>query len=113
MIDPSNERAVMFPKERSTKGDRVDYYLEVAAVMLPHLENRPLTVERFTKGIGARGFIQKNASEHYPEWTCAEGSREASELSPVGVVLAAVAANAGGTREFLPPLCAETTDYSD
>ncbi len=68
MIELSSERAWMFKESRITKGDLVDYYFEVAAVMLPHLENRPLTVERFTKGIGHRGFIQKNAAESYPEW---------------------------------------------
>jgi len=68
MIELSSERAVMFPGAGITKGEMVDYYFEIAAVMLPHLEDRPLTVERFTKGIGGRGFIQKNAPDTYPEW---------------------------------------------
>jgi bifunctional non-homologous end joining protein LigD len=68
MIELTSESAVMFPDDRITKGQLVNYYLEVAAVMLPYLEGRPLTVERFTKGIGARGFIQKQASSSYPDW---------------------------------------------
>ncbi|MCA9660407.1 MAG: non-homologous end-joining DNA ligase [Myxococcales bacterium] len=68
MIELTNEQAKMFPKAGLTKGDLAFYYLEVAAVILPHLEDRPLTVERFTSGIGRPGFIQKNAGEHYPEW---------------------------------------------
>ncbi len=68
MIELSSENALMYPDDGITKGDLVEYYLDIAASMLPHIEDRPLTVERFTKGIGARGFIQKNASEHYPDW---------------------------------------------
>ncbi|HFE45932.1 MAG TPA: ATP-dependent DNA ligase [Nannocystis exedens] len=68
MIELSHENALMYPDDGITKGDLVEYYLEIAASMLPHVEDRPLTVERFTKGIGYRGFLQKNASDHYPDW---------------------------------------------
>ena len=50
---------------------------------------------------------------YFGDRPCAEGCSEASEFSAAGVVLAAVAANAGGAREFPPPLCAESTDDSD
>ena len=51
-----------------TKGDVVAYYADVAAVMLPELRRRALTMERFTKGIAGGGFFQKHAQKHYPEW---------------------------------------------
>jgi len=51
-----------------TKGDVVAYYADVAAVMLPELARRALTLERFTKGLPAGGFYQKHWQKHYPAW---------------------------------------------
>ena len=51
-----------------TKGDVIAYYADVAALMLPELRDRPLTLERFTKGLDAAGFYQKHAQKHYPPW---------------------------------------------
>jgi bifunctional non-homologous end joining protein LigD len=36
--------------------------------MLPHIKNRPVTMERFHKGIGEPGFMQKNVEKGFPEW---------------------------------------------
>jgi bifunctional non-homologous end joining protein LigD len=36
--------------------------------MLPHLRGRPVTMERFHKGIGEKGFIQKSLGKGTPEW---------------------------------------------
>ena len=35
--------------------------------MLPFVEGRALTVERFPQGVGGKGFMQKNAPDHYPK----------------------------------------------
>ncbi len=51
-----------------TKGDLVDFYEAVSEVMIGHLRDRPLTVQRFPRGIGARGFLQKQAPGHTPAW---------------------------------------------
>ena len=51
---------VMFPDDGITKGDLAAYYRTVAPVMLPHIVNRPVTMERFHRGIGEKGFFQKN-----------------------------------------------------
>lgn len=67
-IELSSQDKLMFPDDGITKGDLVSYYLEVAATMLPYVEGRPMTVQRFTSGIGRPGFVQKEAGEHYPEW---------------------------------------------
>lgn len=67
-IELSSQDKEMYPADGYTKGDLVTYYLEVAATMLPYLEGRPLTVQRYTSGIGRPGFVQKEAGEHYPDW---------------------------------------------
>jgi bifunctional non-homologous end joining protein LigD len=40
----------------------------VAPVMLPHLRRRPITMERFHRGIAAPGFFQKDVIKGFPEW---------------------------------------------
>jgi bifunctional non-homologous end joining protein LigD len=59
---------VMFPEDGITKGELAAYYEFVAPVMLPHLSGRPVTMERFHRGIGANGFFQKNVSKGKPAW---------------------------------------------
>ena len=57
---------MVFPDSGWTKGDVVEYYTTVANVMLPLLSGRPLTLQRFPKGLSGPGFMQKNAPRHYP-----------------------------------------------
>ena len=59
---------VMFPADGITKGELCAYYDLVAPVMLPHLAGRPVTLERFHKGIAEKGFFQKNVAKGAPEW---------------------------------------------
>lgn len=59
---------VLFPDAAITKGELAAYYDDVAAVMLPHLRGRPLTMERYPAGIGAQGFWQKDVSRGFPAW---------------------------------------------
>lgn len=58
----------MFPDEGITKGELASYYETIAPVMLPHLRGRPITMERFHRGIAAPGFFQKDVSKGFPEW---------------------------------------------
>jgi bifunctional non-homologous end joining protein LigD len=53
----------MFPDQGITKGDLAAYYEAMAPVILPHLRGRPLTMERYPQGIGAKGFWQKDVSK--------------------------------------------------
>ena len=64
----TNPDKVLFPDAGITKGDLAAYYEDVAAVMLPHLRGRPVTMERFPAGIGAQGFWQKDVSRGFPAW---------------------------------------------
>jgi bifunctional non-homologous end joining protein LigD len=64
----TNPGKVLFPDAGITKGDLASYYEDVAAVMLPHLRGRPVTMERYPAGIGAQGFWQKDVSRGFPAW---------------------------------------------
>jgi bifunctional non-homologous end joining protein LigD len=64
----SNLDKVFFPVEGITKGDLIEYYREVAPVLVPHLKDRPFTMVRWPDGIEAGRFFQKDAPSHMPEW---------------------------------------------
>src|SRR6266545_4222097 len=57
---------VLFPADGITKGDLAAYYEAVVPVMLPHIRNRPVTMERYPAGIGAKGFWKKDGVVHHP-----------------------------------------------
>jgi bifunctional non-homologous end joining protein LigD len=59
---------VLFPDDGITKGELAAYYEAIAPSILPHIRNRPITMERFPRGIGQKGFIQKNVSKVFPDW---------------------------------------------
>jgi len=65
-MEVTHPERVVFPDAGITKGEVVDYYTRVANRMLPFVEGRALSVERFPQGIGGKGFMQKNAPDHYP-----------------------------------------------
>ena len=67
-IAVSNADKVLFPSDRITKGELVDYYRRIGDVVVPHYCGRPLTMQRFPDGIGKSGFIQKEAPDYFPDW---------------------------------------------
>ena len=64
----SHPEKVLFLEDGITKGELANYYELVAPLMLPHVRNRPVTMERFPSGIGAPGFMQKNVVKGFPGW---------------------------------------------
>jgi len=59
---------LLFPDDGITKGELAAYYEAIAPVMLPHIRARPITMERYPRGIGAQSFWQKDVSKGFPEW---------------------------------------------
>jgi bifunctional non-homologous end joining protein LigD len=59
---------ILFPADDITKGEFADYYEQIAPIMLPHIRNRPITMERFHRGIGQPGFFQKDVVKGFPDW---------------------------------------------
>lgn len=59
---------VYYPQTGYTKAEVLDYYLRVAPYLLPHLKERPLTLERWPEGVEDGSFFQKNASSYFPSW---------------------------------------------
>jgi bifunctional non-homologous end joining protein LigD len=59
---------VLFPDDGITKGELAAYYEMIAPVMLPHIRARPVTMERYHRGIQEKGFFQKSVTKGFPEW---------------------------------------------
>ena len=59
---------VLFPEDGITKGDLASYYEAMAPLILPYVRGRPVTMERYPGGIGAKGFWQKDVSKGFPAW---------------------------------------------
>jgi len=61
---------VWFPDAKITKGDVLKFYEAIAPRLVPHLRDRPVTLERLPDGLkpGAPRFWQKNTPAHYPSW---------------------------------------------
>src|SRR5689334_20238659 len=64
----SHPEKVLFSDDGITKGELAEYYEMIAPHMLPHVKGRPVTMERFHRGIGEKGFFQKDVSKGFPEW---------------------------------------------
>ena len=72
----TNLGKVLYPETQTTKADVLDYYAQVAAVMLPHLRQRPATRKRWPDGVGtgdssrsARNvFFAKDLGAGTPDW---------------------------------------------
>jgi bifunctional non-homologous end joining protein LigD len=67
----THPQRMMFPEANVTKGDLFAYYTSVAPLLLPHLQNRPMTLERLPDGLSSKDaphFWQKNTPATYPRW---------------------------------------------
>lgn len=67
-VELSHTDKVLFPDAGITKGDLLDYYERIADSMLPHIQDRPLTLHRFPDGIGEEGFFQQARGNYFPDW---------------------------------------------
>ncbi|WP_167273367.1 DNA ligase D [Dyadobacter arcticus] len=64
----SNLSKVFWPDDKITKRDLINYYYQVAPFILPYLENRPLSLNRYPNGINGKSFYQKDVTGKVPPW---------------------------------------------
>jgi bifunctional non-homologous end joining protein LigD len=64
----SHPDKVLFPDDGLTKTDLADYYAAVAAVMLPHLKDRPMNLWRWNTGIQGQRVVQQDIPKGAPDW---------------------------------------------
>src|SRR3954464_9076392 len=64
----TNLRKPFWPERGITKGDLLQYYADVAPVLLPHIRNRAMVMKRYPHGAGGEFFFMKRAPSPRPEW---------------------------------------------
>lgn len=65
-MEVSSPNKLLFPDDGITKADVVAHFERVGDRSLSFAGGRPLTLQRFPRGIAESGFMQKNASKHFP-----------------------------------------------
>ena len=51
-----------------TKLDLARYHQAVADLVLPHLRDRPISMQRFPDGLGGASFYEKKVPAHFPDF---------------------------------------------
>jgi len=68
----TNLRKVFWPTPAITKGALLQYYVDVAPVLLPHVRDRAMVMKRYPDGADGAFFFMKRAPTPRPPWirTC-------------------------------------------
>jgi bifunctional non-homologous end joining protein LigD len=64
----TNLRKVFWPELGLTKGDLIQYYADVAFVLLPHIRDRAMVMKRYPHGASGEFFFMKRAPSPRPDW---------------------------------------------
>jgi len=69
----TNLRKPFWPERGIAKGDLLQYYADVAPVLLPHICDRAMVMKRYPHGAAGQFFFMKRAPTPRPAWirTCA------------------------------------------
>ena len=61
-----------WPDLKITKGDLIQYYADVAPLLLPHIRDRAMVMKRYPHGAAGEFFFMKRAPSPRPDWirTC-------------------------------------------
>ncbi len=64
----TNLRKIFWPELGLTKGDLIQYYADVAPVLLPHIRDRAMVMKRYPHGAAGEFFFMKRAPSPRPPW---------------------------------------------
>lgn len=67
-VPVSNLEKVLYPEVGFTKADVINYYIQIAPHLLPHLKDRPITLKRYPNGVTSPFFYEKRCPMHRPDW---------------------------------------------
>jgi bifunctional non-homologous end joining protein LigD len=67
-VEVTRTAKVLFPADGITKGNLIGYYRRIAPWMIPHLQDRPLAMERYPDGIDQPSFFHKAVPSYFPDW---------------------------------------------
>jgi bifunctional non-homologous end joining protein LigD len=68
----TNLDKIFWKDERISKGQLIQYYADIAPVLLPHIRDRAMVMKRYPHGASGEFFFMKRAPTPRPEWirTC-------------------------------------------
>ncbi len=84
----TNLSKIYYPDDGVTKRDVLNYYDGVADLILPHLQDRPLSLKRYPNGIKQEFFFQKNVREAFAPWLRTELIDSEHNHAPIKYVFA-------------------------
>lgn len=64
----TNLDKLFWTKEKITKRNLIQYYIDVAPALLPHLRDRAMVMKRYPNGAQGDFFFMKRAPSPRPEW---------------------------------------------
>src|SRR5690242_20004940 len=69
----TNLAKLFWPELGITKGALIQYYADIAPVLLPHIRDRAMVMKRYPHGAAGEFFFMKRAPSPRPDWirTCA------------------------------------------
>jgi bifunctional non-homologous end joining protein LigD len=72
LVRVTNLDKPFWPELGITKGDLIQYYVDVSRFLLPHIRDRAMVMKRYPHGWNGDFFFMKRAPEPRPEWirTC-------------------------------------------
>ena len=72
LVRLTNLGKLFWPRLGLTKRDLLQYYADVARVLLPHLANRAMVMKRYPNGAVGEFFFMKRIPQPHPDWieTC-------------------------------------------
>jgi bifunctional non-homologous end joining protein LigD len=67
-VSLTNLQKLFWPEVEITKGDLIQYYADVSAVLLPHIRDRAMVMKRYPNGAAGEFFFMKRAPSPRPDW---------------------------------------------
>ncbi len=68
LVKLTNLDKLFWPKLGVTKRDLIQYYINVASALLPHLADRAMVMKRYPNGAAGEFFFMKRAPSPRPDW---------------------------------------------
>jgi bifunctional non-homologous end joining protein LigD len=68
IVKLTNLDKLFWPKLGITKRDLIQYYINIAPALLPHLSDRAMVMKRYPNGAGGDFFFMKRAPSPRPGW---------------------------------------------
>src|SRR3954447_2432481 len=64
----TNLQKVYWPRTGATKRDLLQYYVDVAPALFPHVSDRAVVMKRYPQGAAGDSTVLKRAPSSRPDW---------------------------------------------